>query len=65
MNCLSMSPDEAGRWTRDDSDGDPEAHGDVPPISEARPAAQQADRDPPEDSGGQDAVINYGAVDGS
>ena len=57
-------PDEAGRWARDDSDGDPEAHGDEPPISEARPAAQQADPDPREDSGGQDAVINYGAVDG-
>ena len=57
-------PDEAGRWARDDSDGDPEAHGDVPPISEARPAAQQADRDPLRDSGGQDPVMNYGAVDG-
>ena len=56
--------DEAGRWTRDDSDVDPEAHGDVPPISEARPAAQQADRDPLRESGGQDSVINYGAVDG-
>ena len=56
--------DEAGRWTRDDSDVDPEAHGDEPPISEARPAVQQADPDPREDSGGQDAVINYGAVDG-
>ena len=57
-------PDEAGRWARDDSDGDPEAHGDEPPISEARPAAQQADPDPREDSGGQDAVMDYGAVDG-
>ena len=56
--------DEVGRWTRDDSDVDPEALGDVPPISEARPAAQQADRDPLRESGGQDSVINYGAVDG-
>ena len=56
--------DEAGRWTRDDSDVDPEAHDDVPPISEARPAAQPADRDPLRDSGGQDPVMNYGAVDG-
>ena len=56
--------DEVGRWTRDESDVDPEALGDVPPISEARPAAQQADRDPLRESGGQDSVINYGAVDG-
>ena len=56
--------DEAGRWARDDSDGVPEAHGDEPPISEARPAVQQADPDPREDSGGQDAVMVYGAVDG-
>ena len=56
-------PDEAGRWARDDSDGDPEAHGDESLISEARPAAQQADPDPHEDSGGQDAVMDYGAVD--
>jgi len=56
--------DEAGRLTRDDSDVDTEAHGDVPPISEARPAAQPADRDPLGDSGGQDPVMNYGAVDG-
>ena len=56
--------DEAGRWARDDSDGVPEAHGDEPPISEARPAVQQADPDQREDSGGQDAVMVYGAVDG-
>ncbi len=56
-------PDEAGRWAWDDSDGDPEAHGDEPPISEARPAAQQVDPDPREGSGGQDAVMDYGAVD--
>ena len=56
-------PDEAGRWTRDGSDGDPEAHGDEPPISEACPAAQQADPDPREDSGGHAAVMGYGAVD--
>ncbi len=42
----------------------PEAHGDEPPISEARPAAQRADPDPREDSGGQDAVMNFGAIDG-
>lgn len=54
-------PDGAGRWARDDSDGDPEAHGDEPPICEALPAAQQADPDPREDSGGQDAVMGYGA----
>ncbi len=57
-------PDDAGRWARDDSDGDPEAHGDESPISEARPAAQQADPDPLENSGGQDVVMDYGAVDG-
>lgn len=57
-------PDEAGRWARDDSDGDPEAHGEEPPISEARPAVQQADPDPREDSGGQNAVMGYGAFDG-
>jgi len=56
--------DEAGRLTGDDSDVDTEAHGDVPPISEARPAAQPADRDPLRDSGGQDPFMNYGAVDG-
>ncbi len=56
-------PDEAGRWAWDDSDGDPEAHGDEPPISEARSAAQQVDPDPREGSGGQDAVMDYGAVD--
>ena len=56
--------DEAGRLTRDDSDVDTEAHGDVPPISEARPAAQPADRDPLRDSGVQDPVMNYSAVDG-
>ena len=58
-----QEPDEAGRWARDDSGGDPEAHGDVPPISGARPTAQQADPDPREDSGGQDAIMDYGAVD--
>ena len=57
-------PDEAGLWARDDSDGDSEAHGDEPPISEARPAAHQADPDPREDSGGQAAVMDYGAGDG-
>ena len=31
---------------------------------EARPAVQQADPDQREDSGGQDAVMVYGAVDG-
>ncbi|MEC8357690.1 MAG: cell division protein ZipA [Pseudomonadota bacterium] len=58
-----QEPDEAGRWAWDDSGGDPEAHGDVPPISGARPTAQQADPDPREDSGGQDAIMDYGAVD--
>ena len=58
-----QEPDEAGHWAQGDSDGDPEVYGDEPPTSESSPSAQHADPDSRGDSGGHDAIVDYGVVD--